>query len=82
MRAPFLVIVVLGCTRCAPARPTHTEVVHDPPPTKHWCVDDTKCSPHLGHCLDICHKYNHPNGPKNDECDATCRHNYCERVEC
>lgn len=76
-------ILALGCALgCAPTRPTHTEVVHDPKPDTKLCVDDTRCSPHLGHCLDVCHKYNHPNGPKNDACDTACRHNYCERVEC
>lgn len=67
---------------CHTPAPTHTEVVHDPPKKKEWCVDDKNCSPHLGHCLDICYKYNHPNGPKNDACDATCRRNYCGHVEC
>lgn len=67
---------------CAPARPGHTEVVRDPPVMIRWCVDETSCGPGLKYCLDICYKYNHPDGPKHGACDRTCRRNHCGRKEC
>jgi hypothetical protein len=75
-------LLVALLTACQPQRPTHTEIVHDPPKKKGWCVDETNCGPGFGHCMDICYKYNHPNGPKHDACNKACRETYCGHVEC